>query len=212
VILLWIGVLQLLPGPLLTGAMPYLLMADLEFMMFFSAGALFFEKGERTLFALQITPMRFRHYLASKLGTMSALALVTCVVVVLAHAGAYDTGVEPLALLAAVVLMALLMVLAGIITAPLFPSISEWLVPSTVLIAVANAPALDYSGLVPHPLLHLVPTEGPLLLLGSAFGQVTLAGWQVAYAIGYPALWVAGLCLLARCVFDRYVVTREGAA
>lgn len=208
VILLWVGVLQVVPDSLLGAAMPYLLMADLEFIMFFIAGAVFFEKGERTLFALLTTPLRFAHYLTSKLVTMSTLALVTCVVVVLLHFG---VGVEPFAFLAAVVSMALLMVLAGFITAPLFPSISEWLVPSTVLLTLMNAPVLDYSGLVPHPLFYLVPTEAPLLLLGAAFQQVSLTGWQIAYAIGYPILWIAGLCLVARRVFDRYVVTREGA-
>ena len=128
VVLLWIGVLQLVPDALIGPAMPYLLMADLAFMMFFIAGAVFFEKGERTVFALLTTPLRFRHYLTAKLLTMSALALVTCVVVVLVD---YGPGVAPLPFLAGVVLMTLLMLLAGFVTAPLFPSISEWILPST---------------------------------------------------------------------------------
>lgn len=207
VVLLWIGVLQLVPDALLGAAMPYLLMADLEFMLFFIAGAVFFEKGERTMFALLTTPLRFRHYLAAKLLTMSALAVVTCVVVVLVD---YGPGIDVLAFLAGVLLMALLMVLAGFITAPLFPSISEWIMPSTLVLVVANAPVVGYSGLYPHPAFSLVPTEGPLLLLGAAFDQVTLSAGQWVYAIGYPALWVAGLCLLAKRVFQRYVVTSEG--
>jgi fluoroquinolone transport system permease protein len=207
VVLLWIGVLQLAPDPLIGPAMPYLLMADLAFMMFFIAGALFFEKGERTLFALQITPLRFRHYLTAKLLTMSALALVTCVVVVLAD---YGPGVAPLPFLAGVILMTLLMLLAGFVTAPLFPSISEWILPSTLVLAVLNAPVVGYSGLYPHPAFALVPTDGPLLLLGAAFHQVDLSTGQWVYAIGYPALWIAGLCLLAKRVFHRYVVTSEG--
>jgi fluoroquinolone transport system permease protein len=207
VVLLWVGVLQLVPDGLLGAAMPYLLMADLEFMLFFIAGAVFFEKGERTLSALLTTPLRFRHYLTAKLLTMTALALVTCIVVVLVD---YGPRIDPLAFVAGVLLMALLMLLAGFITAPLFPSISEWLVPSTLLLAVANAPIVGYSGLYPHPLFSLVPTEGPLLLLGAAFHQVTLTPWQWVYAVGYPIAWVAGLCLLARSVFHRYVVTSEG--
>lgn len=207
VVLLWIGVLQLVPDPLLGPAMPYLLMADLAFMMFFIAGAVFFEKGERTVFALVTTPLRFRHYLTAKLLTMSALATVTCAVVVLAD---YGPGVVPLPFLAGVVLMTLLMLLAGFITAPLFPSISEWLLPSTLVLAVLNAPLVGYSGLYPHPVFSLVPTDGPLRLLGAAFHQVELTGWQWAHAVGYPALWIAGLCLLAEHVFHRHVVTSEG--
>jgi fluoroquinolone transport system permease protein len=207
VVLLWIGVLQLVPDPLLGPAMPYLLMADLAFMMFFIAGALFFEKGERTVFALLTTPLRFRHYLAAKLLTMSTLALVTCVVVVLAD---YGPGIAPLPFLAGVVLMTLLMLLAGFVTAPLFPSISEWIVPSTLVLVVLNAPIVGYSGLFPHPAFALVPTDGPLLLLGAAFHQVDLSIGQWVYAVGYPVLWIGGMCLLAKRVFHRYVVTSEG--
>lgn len=207
VTLLWIGLLQLVPDGWLGAAMPYLLMADLEFFLFFIAGAVFFDKGERTLFALQVTPLRFGHYLTSKLLTMSALALVTCVVVTLVDFG---PGIDVAALLAGAALLAMLMVLAGFITAPLFPSISEWLLPATLLLAVASLPILDYSGLIRHPAFWLVPTEGPLLLLGAAFGQVDLAGWTLVYAAGYPLLWIVGLCLLARRVFRRYVITAEG--
>jgi len=207
VVLLWIGVLQLVPDSLLGPAMPYLLMADLEFMLFFIAGAVFFEKGERTVFALLTTPLRFRHYLTAKLVTMSVLALVTCVVVALVD---YGPGVEPVAFVTGVVLMALLMLLAGFITAPLFPSISEWILPSTLVLAVANAPLIGYSGLYPHLAFSLVPTDGPLRLLGAAFDQVALTRWEWVYAVGYPVLWIAGLCLLARQVFQRYVVTSEG--
>ena len=168
---------------------------------------MFFEKGERTLFALLSTPLRFGHYLVAKLLTMSALALVTCVVVVLVD---YGPGVAPLPFLAGVVLMALLMLLAGFVTAPLFPSISEWILPSTLVLVVLSAPLVGYSGLYPHPAFSLVPTDGPLRLLGAAFHQVDLSTGQWVYAVGYPALWIAGLCLLAKRVFHRYVVTSEG--
>jgi fluoroquinolone transport system permease protein len=208
VILLWIGVLRLVPDDLLGPAMPYILVADLQFFMFFIAGAVFFEKGERTLFALLTTPMRFSHYLVSKLVTMSLLAVSTCVVVVAVDFG---FGFAPLPLLGGVVTMALLMVLAGFITAPPFPSISEWLMPSTLVLALASAPLLDYSGVYPHPLFYLIPTEAPILLLGQAFDQVTLTGWRLAYAVGYPVLVIALLCLVARRVFYRHVVAREGS-
>jgi fluoroquinolone transport system permease protein len=102
------------------------------------------------------------------------------------------------------------MVLAGFVTAPLFPSVSEWLLPSTLLLAVASLPVLDYSGLVRHPLFWLVPTQGPLLLLGTAFHQVEPTGWQLVYAVGYPLAWLAGLSLLARRVFHRHVISSEG--
>jgi ABC-type Na+ efflux pump permease subunit len=52
-------------------------------------------RGERTVFALLTTPLRFRHYLTAKLLTMSALALVTCVVVVLIGLAVFTVPVIP---------------------------------------------------------------------------------------------------------------------
>lgn len=207
--LLWIVVLYLLPDGIIGPAMPYVIFGDLGIVgFFFIVGAMFFEKGERTLFALLTTPMRFRHYLAAKLTTLTLLAVAVSLAVTLL---VYGIGFEPFSFLAGVVLTSLLMMLVSFTTAAPYPSISEWLLPAMIPLLVVNIPLLDYSGLWLHPLIYLVPTEGPLLLLGVAFGQITLDGWQVAYAIGYPILWIALLCLVARRVFFRYVVAREGS-
>jgi fluoroquinolone transport system permease protein len=69
---------------------------------------------------------------------------------------------------------------------------------------------LHFAGVWPNPLLYLIPTQGPLLLLGAAFGQVTLAPWQLTYAVVYPIVCVAGLSLAAELVFGRYVIARSG--
>ncbi|RDI44422.1 fluoroquinolone export ABC transporter permease subunit [Nocardia mexicana] len=207
VIVLWAGVLAVVPDSLLGTAMPYVLMADLEFFLFFIAGAVFFEKGEGTLFALLSTPLRFGEYLTAKLVSMCTLALATCVVVSLVD---YGPRFDPFALIGGALSMALLMILAGFVTAPLFPSISEWIMPSTLILTLAAVPLFDYSGVIQHPAFYLIPTEGSILLLGAAFDQVSLSGAQIAYALGYPTACIAGLCWVARRVFYAYVVNGEG--
>lgn len=205
----WIVVLYLLPDGLVGPVMPYVIFGDLGIVgFFFIVGAMFFEKGERTLFALLPTPLRFRDYLTAKLATLTLLAIVVSLVVTLVD---YGIGFEPFTFLAGVVLTSLLMMLVSFITAAPYPSISEWLMPAMIPLLVINIPLLDYSGLLPHPLIYLIPTEGPLLLLGVAFGQISLDGLQVIYALGYPILWIAVLCLVARRVFFRYVVAKEGS-
>ncbi len=72
-------------------------------------------------------------------------------------------------------------------------------------------PVLHFSGVWPNPMLYVIPTQGPLLLLGTAFDQVTLAPWQIVYALVYPAVCIAGLCWLANAMFNRYVIERSGA-
>lgn len=206
-IALWIGVLQIVPDSMLGVAMPYVLFGDLQFFFIFIAAAVFFEKGEGTVFALLTTPLRFRHYLVGKLVSMAALAFVTCAVVVLVD---YGFGFEPIALLGGVVVATAILVLAGFVSAPMFPSISEWLIPSTLLLAVLNAPVLQYSGLWPHPLFYALPTLPPYLMLGAAFGQVELSGADIAYVVGASAVWIGLLALLARAVFNRFVLAKEG--
>jgi fluoroquinolone transport system permease protein len=208
-IVLWEVVVALIPDQLKVTAMPYIIFGDSVLIgFFFIAGAVFFEKSERTLFALLSTPVRFRHYLTGKLATLSLLSLVAAGVVSVTGAG---TATNPVTLFVAVVLCTLLFLLSGFITAAPFPSMTDWLIPSTLVIAVLNVPLLSYSGISEHPAYSLLPTQGSLLLLGSAFGQLSLTAWQVVYAVGYQVMSIAGLIWLARKIFDRYVVAKEGS-
>lgn len=74
-----------------------------------------------------------------------------------------------------------------------------------------NLPVLYYSGVWPHPVLYAIPTQGPLLLLGAAFGQLTLAPWQIGYALLYPSVCVGVLYRVAEASFARYVVAAAGS-
>ncbi|MFV0494388.1 fluoroquinolone transporter permease [Mycobacterium sp.] len=207
--LIWLAVLLPMPPGLRRAAEPYVLCGDITIIgFFFIAGAVFFEKQERTLGAVICTPLRFFEYLFAKLLVLLMISLgVAVVVVTVAHG--LDYRVMPV--LAGVTLGTLLMLLVGFVTSLPFASISDWFLAATIPLAVMNLPVLYLSGLWPHPVLYLLPMQGPLLLLGSAFGQLSLQAWQVAYAVGYPLLCVAGLCWAARALFTRYVLAGDGA-
>ena len=85
---------------------------------------------------------------------------------------------------------------------------TDWFLAATVPLAVLSLPVLFYSGVWPNPVLYLIPSQGPLLLLGAAFDQVTLAPWQVMYAVLYPVVCVAGFYWAAKAMFARYVIER----
>jgi fluoroquinolone transport system permease protein len=106
------------------------------------------------------------------------------------------------------VLGTLIMLLAGFITSLPFGSVSDWFLFATVPLAVAELPVLYLSGVWPNPVLYLLPTHGPLLLLGAAFDQIQLAPWQVVYAVCYPLACAVGLYGLSVRFFDRYVIQR----
>ena len=207
--LIWLAVLLPMPHHLRPVAEPYILLGDLAIIgFFFVGGTVFFEKQERTLGAVISTPLRFWEYLAAKLTVLLGITLlVSAIVVTVAHGFAYHLA----PLLAGVVLATLLMLLVGFITSLPFASVSDWFLAATIPLAVMLAlPVLHYCGVWPNPMLYLIPTQGPLLLLGTAFDQVALAPWQVAYALVYPAVCLAGLCWLANAMFDRYVIERSG--
>jgi fluoroquinolone transport system permease protein len=216
-IALWEVMVLLIPQQLRQPALPYIIFGDSVVIgFFFIAAAVFFEKGERTLFALLSTPVRFGHYLTGKLATLSLVSLVAGLILA-AHGIATpgDTigalALKAGALVTAIVLCTLLFLLGGLVTAAPFPSMTDWLMPSTLVIAILNLPLLSYTGVWDHPLLYLLPTQGSLLLLGSAFDQLSLTPWQIWYALTYQILWVAALIVLARKAFNRYIVAKEGS-
>lgn len=207
--LIWLAVLMPMPHRLRPVVEPYILLGDIAIIgFFFVGGSVFFEKQERTLGAVISTPLRFWEYLVAKLAVLLAVSVcVALMVVTIAHRFAYD----PLPLLVGVVLGTLLMLMAGFITSLPFSSVSDWFMSATVPLAVLTGlPVLYYSGVWAQPALYVIPTLGPLLLLGHAFDQVALSPWQTAYAVLYPVVSLAALYWAAKALFGRYVIAKGG--
>ena len=206
--LIWLAVLLPMPASLRPVAEPYVLVGDISIIGFFFIGAtVFFEKQERTIGAIVSTPLRFAEYLAAKLIVLVLISLFVAVTVAtIAHGFAY----RPVPMVAGVVLGTLVMLMVGFISSLPFDSVTDWFLAATVPLAVLSLPILYYSGVWPNPVLYLIPSQGPLLLLGTAFDQVTLAPWQVIYAVLYPVVCVAGLYCAAKALFGRYVIERSG--
>jgi fluoroquinolone transport system permease protein len=206
--LLWIAVLLAITPELRDVAAPFVLFGDMMVVgFFFIAGSLFFEKTDRTVFAQVVTPLRFAEYLGAKVAALTALSTALAfAILVPVHGLAFDYGLT----LVGVVLATVLLLLVSFVTAVPYASISDWIMPSGFYLLVLGLPVLHYSGLWEHPVLYAIPTQGALIFFGSAFGQLQPAPWEFAYAVIYQLLWIALLALLARRVFDRYVVAGEG--
>ncbi len=204
----WIAMLLPLPDSVLQIAVPLVVFAELAVIgYYFIAGMVLFEKGERTLYALVCTPLRFGEYLTSKLATLTMMAVAASLVVVTAG---YGIGFDLTLFIPSVVFVSLIALLAGFISVLPFDSITRYLLPSQPPLAVMSLPLLPFLGLWQSPAFYLIPTHGALLLLGGAFGATSLTVWQILYAVLYQFLWVFILVLVARRTFDRYVVRRGG--
>ncbi|WP_163506801.1 fluoroquinolone transporter permease [Fodinicola acaciae] len=206
----WLALLLPIPAGLRVAAEPPAIMGDLVIVAyFFIAGAVFFEKAERTLSAVIASPLRFAEYLAAKIVTLTGLSVVLTVFVVTATHG-LDVNL-PLVVLGTG-LSAILMLLVGFLTALPFASVTDWFLPAMLPLAIVAQPWFHVTGLSDSPLFFLIPTDGPIFLLAKAFGLVELPAWQLAYAIGYPLLWIAALCWLAPRAFRKFVTDKTGGA
>jgi fluoroquinolone transport system permease protein len=206
--LIWLAVLLPLSRSLRPVAEPYILLGDTCIIgFFFVAGTVFFEKQERTLGAVISTPLRFWEYLAAKLTLLVLISLLVAVVPLISHGPDF----KPLPLVVATVLGTLLMLLVGFTTSLPFASISDWFLAATIPLAVMTVPpVLFFSGVWQNGVAYLIPTQGPLLLFGEAFHQISLAPWQTLYAVAYPAVFVMGLWGVAKVMFVRFVVAQSG--
>lgn len=186
--------------------LPALVMGNLVMSTFyFMGGLVLLERGERTLEARVTTPLRTGEYLASKVLTLTALAVVENFLLSLVLAG---TGVRVLPLVAGSALAAALFALGGFVAVARYRSINEYLLPSVLYSSALLLPVFAYFGVVESPLLYLHPLQAPLVLLQAAFQPVS-AG-RLAYGVLYAALWIALFYLAARGAFRRFVVA--GAA
>ena len=205
VTLVWIVILRQLPAWTLDIAVPFVIFTDLGVIGFyFIAGMLLFEKGEQTLLAIVVSPLRFGEYLTSKLVTLTLLAAVASLVVVVVT---YGVGFNLILLMLGVALMSLLALLIGFISVSPFTSISDYIIPSVFYVMVMYLPLIDYFGWWQSWVFYLIPFQGALLLLKGAFWPVET--WQIVYAVLYQLLWAVILVRLARWAFDRYIVGNQ---
>lgn len=172
-----------------------------------------FEKDEGTLRAIVVSPVRKTEYLWSKVVTLTAIATFETVVIVggtmLIMSAKSHVDVPNIALLlGATWLTGTLFTLTGIILVVRFKSITDFLVPVSLIATVLQVPFLYFMGVFPEPALLVIPTGGPAMLMFAAFRP--LAPWEWIYALGYTALWLAITAIWAHAAFDKYITRRPG--
>ena len=153
---------------------------------YFVSALLLLERGEGTLVVQGVTPLRDDEYLASKLLTLMALSLLEGLLIAAAVAGP-----EPRLALTAIgiALAAALLCLAGMGLVVRYESINEFIMPSVFYTSLLSLPLLGYFGLGPRVWYLLHPIQGPLDLMQM---PTVIPGDPVrlAYAIGYPLIWI----------------------
>ncbi len=172
--------------------------------MLYVAGLVLFEKGERTLEALTVTPISVPEYLTSKVVTLSTLALLESLITTVIAYGL--TGYNWLLLVPGVLLLGIMLTLMGFVMVVRYQSITDFFVPMLIIGIVTQLPFVHFVGLLPSPLWYLVPTAAPATLMWAAYNPVP--NWQIAYGLLYSLAWVAGLAWWALRAFEHHIVLK----
>jgi len=188
--------------------MPVLIMYGVSMTTVFLVGVLLLiERSQGTLSVVMVSPLRPAEYLASKLITLTVLALVESAIMAVV---AYGLGFSFAWFVLAVVMRASMGVAVGVAVGVRFRSITRFLVPAIGLSLAFDLPNIWYFELWPSPLFYLWPSMPPLLLAKAAFVEVEPL--QLVYALLYGALVVGAALIWASRSIDRFVVRGELAA
>jgi fluoroquinolone transport system permease protein len=197
-----VGLLLLLPDVVRANPAalaPAFLLANLQVTAFYFAAALvLLEKGQGSLTALSVTPLRPREYLAARALALGALGVAEgAAIVALAFGPRLGWPWLVAGTLAAGVVYALL----GFVAVAPYDGINRFLMPSVAWLAGLTLPLLGYYDLVPWAALAWHPLMPPLLLLAVAWDAATNA--QLVYGVLGTPVAVAGAGLLARRAWAR---------
>lgn len=168
---------------------------------FFFLGALMMlEKAEGVRVALAASPADAAGYLGGKVVTLTAIALLACVVLLFVHRAAP----YPLLLLLAVLLTSLTFLGIGVPIALTFRTVNGYLVGSSGFLTPLIGPAF-LALLNPMPIwLGLWPPVAQLRLILIAMGHASAAPWELGVL-----LTVSAAAALAAILFAHRALVRE---
>lgn len=164
---------------------------------YFVSGLLLLERDEGTVAVQGVTPLRTGEYLASKVLTLTALSLVESGLIAVAIVG-LDGRLAVMSI--GVVLAAALFCLAGVALAARYKAINDLILPSALYTSLLSLPVLGYFGVGARAWYLAHPIQGPLDLMQMPASDTPGA---LAYAIGYPLIWIGPFYLWSRRALRR---------
>ncbi len=204
VAVIFIAILRQIPSGSLGYVLPYLMISNLMITAyFFLAGLVLFEKGEGTLEAMIVTPVRSAEFLVAKVISLAILCIIEGLLLVVASYGIYF---NILSFALGLFLMAVVMVLLGFIVVARFESINEFIMPGVVFAMPLGLPFIDYFGLWESWLFDLHPVQFSLQLMRRSLdAQATEPSLLAAIS---AIIWIAGLFRWAQTAFERFIIRK----
>jgi fluoroquinolone transport system permease protein len=198
----------------LPGWMPALLLIVVGGSTLMYVGSMILmEKDQGILNATIVSPMRPSEYLWSKiislttLATLEATVMIGGAMLIMSFSDELTLPNIPL-LLIGVIAIGIIYTLTGILLIVRFDKITDYLFPMAGVAVLFQLPFIYFLGWVKHPVLLVIPTSAPTVLMQGAFGQ--LETWEWLYAIGYTAALLIGLSIWVHRAFHTHIIMKVG--
>jgi len=181
--------------------------------LLYVSGMIIFEKDEGTINAAFISPLRPSEYLMSKIITLTTLATIESIVMIggtmLFLSFGQEVGMPNILLLAiGVIAIGVMYTLIGIILIVRYDSITDFLIPMTVVALIMQLAFLYFLGLVQSSLLLVIPVSAPTMIMRGAYVELTAGEWL--YGVGYTTVLLIGLSVWAYRAFKTHIIMEVG--
>lgn len=208
VCLVYIGVFMPLSPALRSMFLPFIIYIDLAIFGFYFLGAwIFFERQEDTLNALMLTPIRFSHYIWSKVLVLSLISVIVSLLLAFLLIPGFSF-LSSLLLTLSIVLNSILFCMVGLWSVLRYSSFSHFLPFSIFLLFFFQLPTFDYFNLIAANslgkllwLLH--PSYSCMKLISSSF-DCCLYGMDYVSILLYFALTVLWIIVFQRFAFRAF--------
>ena len=145
---------------------PFLIVVNLPITtFFFVCGLILLERDEGTLVALGVSPVTAGQYLAMRMTTLVALALIETLAIV-----SFGFSIEtPALIITGAVLLGVMLTGFGAGVSSRYTTVNEMILPGSVFVTFLLLPLLAHFGMSPRAPFLLHPVEPPLTLIRAAY-------------------------------------------
>lgn len=207
-ILLGLALRFLFPAKLLASALPCFYIVGIGgTTLMFVAGMVLLEKSQRTFDAIRTSPVRSHDYILSKALSLSTFSLIESLIIF--TIATPETINSLAALIFALAAFSLANTFLGLALVASHDAVTSFLFPSALItIGILQLNIGSVIEIGPPLLYYFIPTQGPLLLMLGAFGD--LANWQWIYALLTSVAFVGATYFWARLRFRKFIQLQEG--
>ncbi len=211
--LMWAGVVFFLPTSTMDIALPMIFITDFAASgLLLLSGMVYFEKGQNSLEALAVTPMKTSEYVMAKLLSLSALLAVIAVLLAVAVRLIKGVDLNLFFAFAAAFISCAFFVLLGLILSSFFESFTDLILPIGVLFGFLFSPFLGYVNSASLDFLDyifwLFPTYSMIQITDAMLGNTEIL--QIILPVIYLLAWELLLFKLSVRVLDNRIMGKGG--